>query len=150
MKDGRKRMGAGLASALTRGIAAAAATVLAVWSAPAASADDMHRDGTYQPIPNQIQPVFAAHIDMFGHTGMDTSRPSAVVTMSNGCVMDWYFLSNGTVGSRTLFMRADVASGAGGYCRPSTLITVLMLANSDSAGMEATDSVNGGSWFFPL
>jgi hypothetical protein len=147
MKDGRKRMAAGLASALTRGIAAAAATVLAVWSAPAAGADNLHRDGTYQPIPNQIQPRFAAHIDMFGHTGMDTSQPSARVTMSNWCVMDWYFVNNGTQGSHTLSMRADVAYGAGGYCRPSTQILVLML---EDATMQATDSVNGGSWFFPL
>jgi hypothetical protein len=152
MKDGRKRMAAGLASALTRGIAAAAATVLAVWSAPAASADNLHRDGTYQPIPNQIQPVFAAHIDMFGRTGMDTSQPSARVTMSNGCVMDWYFLANGTQGwignNFTLAERADVASGASEYCRPSTRILVLMLG--DSATMEATDSINGGSWLFPV
>jgi hypothetical protein len=147
MKDGRKRMGAGLASALPSGMVAVAAGLLAVWSAPAASADNLHRDGTYQPIPNQIQPVFAAHIDMFGHTGMDTSQPSAKVTMSNGCVMDWYFLDNGAQASHTLSMRADVAYGAGGYCRPSTRILVLML---EDATMEATDSVNGGSWFFPL
>lgn len=150
MKDRRERMAAGLASALPRGTAAAAATVLAVWTAPTASADNLHRDGIYQPIPRQIQPQFAAHIDLFGHTGMDTSQPSARVTMSNGCVMNWYFLDNGTQGyignNFTLSERADVASGAGEYCRPSTRILVLM--HGDTATMEATDSVNGGSWLF--
>lgn len=148
MNYGRKRT----ASALPSGMVAVAASLVAVWSAPAASADNLHRDGTYQPVPSQIPLVFAAHIDMFGHTGMDTSHPSAVVTMSNGCVMDWYFLDNspqGWIGNNfTLAERADVASGASEYCRPSTRILVLM--HGDSATIEATDSVNGGTWLFPV
>ena len=151
MKGGRKRIAAGLPSALPSGMVAAAASLLAVWSAPAASADNLHRDGIYQPMPSQTSLQFAAHLDLFGHTGMDTSQPAARVTMSNGCVMNWYFLDNvpqGWIGGNfTLSERAEVASGASEYCRPSPRI--LVLTHGDTATTEATDLVNGGSWVFP-
>jgi hypothetical protein len=144
------QLAAGLPSALTRGIVPVAATALALWSAPMASADNLHRNGIYQPVTNQIHPEFTAHIDMIGHTGL-TSEPSAKVTMSNGCAMDWYFSDNGAeawIGKdHSLFERADVVSGAGEYCRPSTRIAVTILG--DSANIEAVDMDNGGSWLFP-
>ena len=83
---------------------------------------------------------------------MDTSQPAAKVTMSNGCVMNWYFLDNvpqGWIGGNfTLSERAEVASGASEYCRPSPRILVLTHGRY-SATTEATDLVNGGSWVFP-